>query len=267
MAYATILAEESGGVLNLTLNRPQAKNAMSLEMVAELSTALADAEKAGNVRVIVLRGAGGTFCAGGDIADMARASAAPEDGPDLLADVSRAFGEMCSAFSRTGIAVVAVVEGAALGGGFGLACVADVTIAASDAKFGLPETSLGIVPAQIAPALVERLGYGQAKRLAVLGGFVGAEEALRIGLVHEIAEDLDAAIARTVERILRCAPSAVAETKALLAAARFSDPGGMVERAALSFSAAVRGEEGAEGTKAFLDKRPPRWAPPSPRSR
>lgn len=263
MAYATILAGQAGGVLTLTLNRPQAKNAMSLEMVAELSTALAEAERNGTVRAIVLRGAGGIFCAGGDVSDMARASAAPPDGPDLLVDVSRAFGKMCSAFSRTGIAVVAAVEGAALGGGFGLACVADVTIAAPDAKFGLPETSLGIVPAQIAPALVERLGYGQAKRLAVLGGFVGADEALRIGLVHEIADDIDAALARTVGRILRCAPGALAETKALLAAARFSDPGGMVERAALSFAAAVRGEEGTEGTKAFLEKRRPHWAPPS----
>lgn len=263
MAYTTILSEESGGVLALTLNRPQARNAMSLEMVAELSTALAEAERGGAVRVIVLRGAGGTFCSGGDISDMERAGAAPAEGPDLVADVSRAFGEMCAAFSRTGIAVIAAVEGAALGGGFGLACVADVTIAAPDAKFGLPETSLGIVPAQIAPALVERLGYGQAKRLAVLGGFVDAQEALRIGLVHEIADDVDAALTRTVERILRCAPGAVAETKALLAAARFSDSGGMVERAALSFSAAIRGAEGMEGTRAFLDKRRPNWAPPS----
>lgn len=260
--YETILAEERAGVLSLTLNRPAVKNAMSLAMVRELRAALAAAEAGASVRVIVLRGAGGTFCAGGDIADMAKARAEPlvEGRSDPFAGVNRAFGEMLAGFAGTGLAVVAAVEGAALGGGFGLACVSDVTIAARGAKFGLPETSLGILPAQILPPLIERIGYGQTKRLAVIGGFIDIEEALSLGLVHEVADDLDAAVDACVRKILRCAPGALAAAKALLAEARLAPTGGIIDRAAELSAIALRSAEGAEGTAAFLEKRRPSWA-------
>ena len=266
--FATIIAEQRDGVLRLTLNRPAVRNAMSLEMVGELRAALRAAEAGGSVRVIVLRGAGGTFCSGGDISDMAKARGAePQGGSDPIAEVSRAFGELCAAFSRTGLAVVAVVEGAAMGGGFGLACVSDVTIAAPGAKFGLPETGLGLVPAQIVPLLMERLGAGQTRRLAVIGGFVGAEEALAIGLAHEVAKDVDAALEATLARILACAPEALAATKALIRQARLEPAEALVGHAAEVFAAAVRGAEGIEGMKAFLEKRKAAWVLPSPRSR
>jgi len=259
--YATILAEMRGSVLTLTMNRPTVRNAMSLEMVTELRDALARAEAGGKVRVIVLRGAGGTFCSGGDISDMAKARGqAVEGGPDPFVAVNRVFGEMCVAFASTGLAVITVVEGAAMGGGFGLVCVSDVTIAARDAKFGLPETSLGVVPAQIVPLLIERVGYSQTKRLAIVGGFVDADEALAIDLVHEIADDLDAAIEMQVARILRCAPGALAVTKTLIREARLAPLGAMVDRAAEIFATALRSPEGQEGTTAFLQKRRPAWA-------
>lgn len=260
--FTTILADEQDGVLTLTLNRPAVKNAMSLDMVDELRRALSVAEAGGTVRIVVLRGAGGTFCSGGDISDMAKArGAGAQVGPDPIAEVSRSFGALCVAFSRTGLAVVAVVEGSAMGGGLGLACVSDVTIAAPGARFGLPETSLGVVPAQIAPFLLERLGMSQTRRLAVIGGFVDAAEALKIGLAHEVAEDVDAALAATVARILKCAPQALAATKAVVREARLLPSDAMVDRAADVFAAAVRSEEGTEGTMAFLQKRKAAWAP------
>ena len=263
---ATIAIRRDGPVLHLTLNRPEVRNAMSLQMVYELRQALVDAHDDGGVRVIVLRGAGGHFCAGGDLKDMAAARAAPaadSEQDDPIAKVSAAFGALCVAYAATGIATVAVVEGTVMGGGFGLACVADVTIAGDNAVFRLPETSLGVVPAQIAPFLVERLGYSEARRLAVTGGTLDARQALGLGLVHEMhpAGALDHALAKLLADILRCAPQAVAATKALMAKARFSAPGSLVDEAALVFSRAVRGAEGMEGTSAFLAKRPPAWAP------
>jgi len=262
--------DDARGVLHLTLNRPASRNAMSLAMVDELLDALAHAEARGDVRVIVLRGAGGHFCAGADLADMAAARGARADGQgDALARANARFGALCAAFARTGIATVALLEGTVMGGGLGLACVVDVVLADATASLRLPETSLGLVPAQIAPFLVERVGSSQARRLAVTGGRLDAAQALAIGLVHEVhpapipgqACPLEQALATTLDAMLRCAPGAVAATKALMARARQLPPAALVDEAAAAFAAAARGAEGLEGTMAFLHKRAPSWAP------
>ncbi len=120
-----------------------------------------------------------------------------------------------------------------------------------------------MIPAQIAPFLVERLGYAEAKRLAVTGARFGASEAYRIGLVHKVCEsdtDLEAAIASTIQQVLACAPGAIAETKKLLRRARFEEPAGLVEHAATVFATAARGPEGEEGVRAFIERRKPSWA-------
>ena len=151
-----------------------------------------------------------------------------------------------------------------MGGGFGLACVADVALAAETALFRLPETALGVVPAQVAPFLVERLGYSQAKRLAVTGGRITASEALAIGLVHAVhaSDQFDAALTAVLTDILACAPGAIAATKALMVKARLTPPADLVQEAALVFSRAAQGPEGMEGAVAFLQKRKPNWAMP-----
>jgi isohexenylglutaconyl-CoA hydratase len=261
-AIAARVDGDNGAVLHLTLNRPEVRNAMSLRMVTELRLALAAAEAGGAVRIVVLRGAGGHFCAGGDIKDMAAARMQPTgDGEDAMANVNAQFGALCAAYARTPLALVAVLEGTVMGGGFGLACVADVAIASENVAFRLPETSLGVVPAQIAPYLVERIGYSQARRFAVTGARVGAEAALAIGLVHEVhaGDTLDAALTRVVGEILLCAPDALAQTKRLVARARFKEPADLIDEAAAVFAQAVRGAEGIEGTMAFVQKRRPSW--------
>ena len=265
MSAPTILTRADGGVLHLTLNRPELRNAMSLAMVLELRQALAAAEADGTTRIVVLRGAGGHFCAGADLKDLTNARLKLSGNPDGLAEVNAAFGELCVAFADTGLALVAALEGTVMGGGFGLACVADVAIASDSAMFRLPETSLGVVPAQIAPFLVERLGYAEAKRLAVTGGRIDAAQALALRLVHEVhpAEGLDGALARTIRDILQCAPGAIAATKALIRQARLRTPASLVHEASLVFSRAALGPEGTEGTAAFLQKRKPNWAPPT----
>lgn len=274
MGCETLVIRRDGAVLHVTLSRPENRNAMSLCMVQELQTVLQRAQQGGDVRVLVLRGAGGHFCAGGDIKDMASARMRALQSParaqevpsaaDPIAEVSARFGELCVAYANTPLALVVVTEGTVMGGGFGLACVADVTLASDTAVFRLPETSLGVVPAQIAPFLVERLGYSQAKRLAVTGGRVAAEEALRIGLVHAVhaPEHLDAALATVLADILACAPFALAATKALIAQARWRPAAELVADAAAVFSRAVQSSEGVEGTAAFLQRRKPSWATP-----
>jgi isohexenylglutaconyl-CoA hydratase len=270
----TLAVKRVGPVLHVTLNRPAARNAMSLRMVAELSAVLQAAQSGGLVRVMVLRGAGGHFCAGADLNDMAAARMqAMQDGSpatqsghvlDAVAQANVQFGELCIAYANTPLALVLVLEGSVMGGGMGLACVADVALAAESAVFRLPETSLGLVPAQIAPFLVQRLGYSQAKRLAVTGGRISAAAALSIGLVHAVhaPEQIDAALASVLAEILACAPGALAATKALMSEARLAPASDLVARAAQVFSAAVQGPEGLEGTMAFMQKRKPVWALP-----
>ncbi len=261
--FTTLLARREDSVLHITLNRPEVRNAMSLAMVLELRQALSAAEADGHTRVLVLRGAGGHFSAGADLRDMATARQQLDDDPEALVKVNAAFGDLCVAYAHTPLVVVAVLEGTVMGGGMGLACVADVALAGTGTVFRLPETSLGVVPAQIAPFLVERLGYAEAKRLAVTGGTLDAQAALDLRLVHAIHASgaLDRALAAVLHEVLQCAPGAVAATKQLMARARFHAPASMVQHAAEVFSAAALGEEGSEGMAAFLAKRPASWVP------
>lgn len=271
MKNVAILVEQKGAVLHVTLNRPDARNAMSLQMVAELRQVLRSAEATAGtpaaVRVVVLRGAGGHFCAGADLKDMAgarmRSMQRVHGEPDPIAEVNAEFGQLCVAYANTPLALVALLEGTVMGGGFGLACVADVAIASDTASFRLPETSLGVVPAQIAPFLVERLGYSQAKRLAVTGGRLGAAAALAVGLVHEVTttDDLQAALDRTLADLLACAPGALAATKSLMRRARFAPAVDLVQDAAAVFAQSAQSPEGIEGMTAFIQKRKPHWTP------
>lgn len=262
MSAETILEARQGEVLTLTLNRPKVRNAMSVIMVEELETALKAAEADAGVRVLILRGSGGHFCAGGDIKDLAKARHATMDGPvDPIAALNARFGHLALAFARTPLPFIAVVEGAVMGGGFGLACTADVTLALQGADFRLPETSIGILPAQIAPFLVERLGYSEAKRLALSGARLNAESALAVGLVHEVcsAADVDNTLQKHVDGFLRCGPAATAATKRLLQRYVSVDEAA-IDEAAREFAVAVRSEEALEGMTAFLQKRDPKWS-------
>ncbi len=261
--FETLLVERRGGVVYVMLNRPKLRNAMSLAMVDELLVLL-DVANASGDRAIVLRGAGGHFCSGGDIKDMGAAQAQPASaGDDPVARVNARFGQLCVAYAETGLPVVAVLEGAVMGGGFGLACVADVVIADEGAKFRLPETGLGVVPAQIAPFLVERLGYSEARRLAVTGGAIEAQDAQRLGLVHYLCageDSITTALEATLAQIRKGAPDAIAATKKLIRRARLEDATGLIDDAAAAFAEAARSDEGKEGLTAFLEKRPAKWA-------
>ncbi|MEK1836931.1 MAG: enoyl-CoA hydratase-related protein [Pseudomonas sp.] len=256
----TLLLERHNGVLHITLNRPDSRNAMSLQMVAELRAVLAAVRDDRQVRALVIGGAGGHFCAGADIKDMANARA---QGATAYRELNRAFGALLEETQHAPQVVITVLQGAVLGGGFGLACVSDIAMADHQAQFGLPETSLGLLPAQIAPFVVQRIGLTQARRLALTAARFDGTQARRMGLVHFVEHDPQALAERLDEvlaHVLCCAPGANAATKKLLLASAGQLSDGLLDQAAEWFSEAVTGDEGIEGTMAFVQKRKPGWA-------
>lgn len=236
-----------GPVLRITLARPERRNAFDAALIARLHEAFADV---GDARAVVLAGEGPSFCAGADV-EWQRASvdlSLEENAQDAL----RLY-EMLAAVDGCPAPVVAAVQGYALGGGSGLAACADVAVATPDATFGFTEVRLGIIPAVISPFVLARIG-AHARRYFTTGERFDAQTALRIGLVHEVSSDLDGAVRRIVDELLRSGPEAVRAAKRL--ARERPDSGEELARIA----AALRsGEEGQEGLRAFLEKRPPRW--------
>lgn len=263
-ATTHIRLDLQGPILYLWLNRPETRNALSADMVREIQATFDAIADDHNVRVVVIRGAGGTFCAGGNIKNMSEAGAPPTPGVvDELKAGNLRYGAMLLSIDEARQAVIAVVEGAAMGGGIGFASVADVTLAAANAEFAMTEVMLGIVPAAISPFVVRRIGLTAARRFGVSGAKLNGAEARALGFAHEVAADtpaLEALLTATINQILRCAPDAVAETKRLMHRAASGMPmTELLERAADSFANAVRGPEGREGTRAFVEKRKPNW--------
>lgn len=263
MSAPVVTQEQREGVLYLTLNNPERRNAMSLAMVELLQSALTEAAEQDNIRAIVIRGAGGHFCAGGDISDMAQARQQAMAGNSAsFSELNRAFGTLLCQVNQQPQVVICVTEGSVLGGGMGLACVADITLSSNGAKFGLPETTLGVIPAQIAPFLVQRIGLTQTRRLALTGARFDGKQAERLGVVHEAlpSEQLEQALTTTLQQIKQCAPNANRATKQLLFDTLEKPLEQVLDEAAEAFSQAVQSTEGAEGTMAFMQKRAPQWA-------
>lgn len=257
----TLALEKDGGVLHLTLNRPEVRNAMNDTMVRELETVFTSLSGMA-VRTVVMRGAGGHFCAGGDIKDMAAALAPSEDEDDPLQVFNRRFGRMATFVNHCPQTVIVVAEGAVRGGGMGLVSISDIALAHGNTSFGLPETGLGLPPAQITPFVVQRIGLTQARRLALTGATFDASRALELGLVHEVADGDDALAAlldKTLDEVSRCAPGANAMTKRLMLEVGVEPLESLLDAASEMFAAAARSDEGKEGMRAFVEKRKPNW--------
>jgi isohexenylglutaconyl-CoA hydratase len=261
MPHESLIVERDGPVLKLTLNRPDVRNALAPPMVAALAEALQQARDDEGVRVVVLMGAGGNFCAGGDFRNMEASDAARGGSKEITAANNRRFGTLLEMADALPKAVIALVEGAAMGGGIGLVSISDWAIAEKAAQLGTPEVTVGLVPAQIAPFVVARIGVTQARRLATYGLRLGAAEAQRIGLVHEVADnhaDLMSKGVAAINQCLRCSPQAVAETKKLVRMSAREALGASLDQASHMFAAALAGDA-REGIRAFLDKRKPAW--------
>jgi len=239
--------EREGSVLRVTLARPERRNAFDAELIRALTEAFADVSDA---RVVVLAGDGESFCAGADI-EWQR-SAIDLSYEENVEDALRLHA-MLEAIDSCPAPVVARIHGYCLGGGCGLAASVDVALAADDATFGFSEVKLGIVPAVISPFVLSRIGEGAARRYFLTGERFDAATALHIGLVHEVAADLDEAVERVAGELLSSGPEAIRAAKALIRARPSGDE-------AAHIAAELRtSEEGQAGLRAFLEKRPAPW--------
>jgi enoyl-CoA hydratase/carnithine racemase len=234
--------ERDGDVLRVTLARPERRNAFDAALIAELTEAFSNV---GDVRAVVLTGEGQAFSAGADI-EWQRSSI-DLSFEENVEDAHRLY-RMCETIDRCPAPVVARIQGYALGGGSGLAACADIAVAAPDAIFGFSEVKLGIIPAVISPFVLPKIGQ-HARRYFLTGERFDAQTALRIGLVHEVANDLDQAVARIVNELLTSGPNAVREAKRLIR----EHPQG--EETAQIAARMRTSEEGQERLRAFFERR------------
>ena len=260
-----LLLERDFARIGITFNRPEARNAMNIAMADELEAVFAAVEDDRSVRAIVLRGSGKHFCAGGDLKDMTDALGRPGVGePDRLFHVNRRFGDLLRRVDAAPQAVVAVVHGAARGAGFGLACVADVVLVRADCSFAMPETGLGLPPAQILPFVARRIGPYWARRLALTGRPMSGTEAVEAGLAAAACADdgaLEQALQETLAAIAGRGPMAIAQTKHLIADLERRPLPLLLDEGARLVADSSRDGEGREGLAAFFAKRAPDWAP------
>jgi methylglutaconyl-CoA hydratase len=255
-----------GPVTTVTLNRPDVRNAFNEDLIRALTEWAESVTPDGTTRVAVLQGAGSVFCAGADVNWMSKMVGYSRE--ENLDDARRAAG-MLHALDSVPVPLIGRIHGAALGGGAGLAAVCDVVVAAEDAVFGFTEVVLGILPAMISPYVVRRIGLSAARELCLSGVRFSSARAREIGLVHEVAaaERLDLAVDKHVQLFLKAAPSAVARTKKLLSDVSGRRPGDVMALTVDAIATQRVSPEGQDGLRAFLEKRPPKWAHPSKPSR
>ena len=253
------LTIDQRGVATLMLNRPDKHNAMSAQMISDLTDAAKDIGANTDIRVVVLGANGASFCAGGDLNwmrdQMAADTATRRAGATALA-------QMLGALNTLPQPVIGRIHGNAFGGGIGLACICDVAIGVTGAKFGLTETKLGLIPATIGPYVLARMGESFARRVFMSSRVFDASEAETYGIIAKAVspETLEVAIEAEVTPYLNCAPNAVAAAKALARrlGPRIDDT--TVTASIDALIAAWDGKEAAQGIAAFFDKQPPPWA-------
>ncbi|WP_416898244.1 MAG: enoyl-CoA hydratase/isomerase family protein [Minwuia sp.] len=261
--YRSIRLERRGTRAWLTLNRPEARNALTHSMMEEIGDAVGHVARDPDARVLILRGAGGNFSAGGDLNAMQ--DMPPEPGPgeeDPMFQPYRFFGDVLHDLDRLAKPVIAVVEGGAAGGGFGMACCADVAIIRDDAKLALPEPKVGFIPSQIIPFIARRMGAGQLRRIAVLGQRISGEEAYRLGVSHYLTRsdaETEAVLARVLAEIDRNDPAAVAAVKDVVLRCGDEPMVETLDAAARHLIALLRRPEAPAGMRAFLAKQDPPW--------
>jgi methylglutaconyl-CoA hydratase len=244
---SNLRTERDGPLLRVTMARPERRNAFDAALIAELTDAFANV---GDARAVLLAGDGPSFSAGADVEWMR--SSVDLTYQENVAD-ALALRAMLDAIDSCPAPVVARVQGHALGGGCGLVACSDIAIASPDAQFAFSEVKLGIVPAVISPFALAKIGSSHARRWFVTGERFDAQVALRIGLVSEVADDLDAAVDHAVAELLSAGPGAARAAKELARTTHTA------QQTAERIAAHRTGTEGQEGLRAFLEKRAPTW--------
>jgi len=258
----TLLLKYSEGRLYITLNRSERRNAMNNKMNQELHDIADFLALSDTVRVVILQGAGGHFCAGGDIKERKNQTDSSAQNTDPARDRNIKSGQLFKKFWSLPQTLIVVVEGSAMGGGFGLACLADLTLVHTDAKLGMPETTLGIAPAQIAPYVVKRIGLTRAKQMALTGERINGEKAYQLGIAQYLAastKELNDQLETVIQQVECCGPKACAATKKIMHEVGHQNDDEMIEFSADIFSKLNKQDEGREGHRAFVEKRKPIW--------
>ena len=258
MAYQTLHLEFSGEIATITLNRPEKRNAISAEMIAELLSAFDEVE-ASPARVVILTGAGKAFCSGMDLEALkALATQSPAEQREDARRLARLFRRIWSFPKPT----IAAVNGPAIAGGCGLATLCDFTIAVPEAKFGYPEVRIGFLPAVVSVFLVRQIGEKQARDLLLTGRTIDAAEAHRIGLVTQIvpAKELMITAQILAATLLACSPVSLRMTKKLLCDFAAPEIDRELELAAAESAQIRTTQDFREGLASFLEKRAPRWS-------
>ena len=249
---------DARGIVQLRLSRPGKRNALSAQMIAELTAFAEAASKRRDWRAVILTGEGDAFCAGGDLDWMRQQMAA--DRQTRMAEARKLAG-MLGALNALSQPLIGAVHGSAFGGGVGLACVCDLVLATPETLFGLTETRLGLIPATIGPYVLARLGEGRARRIFMSGKRFKAVEAMELGIVARLVDGdgLMAEAVREAEQYLAAAPGAVAAAKALARSlSRSLDPA-RIEESIIALADTWEQDEAREGVAAFFEKRKPSW--------
>ena len=257
------LALESGW-LTIWFNQPKSRNPLTDDMRSELLSVLDAVREDRRIRGITLRGKGGFFCAGGDLKSfklLASGAASRQSTIQMSSDI----GKLLAAVDSMPQLVVALVEGAAIAGGFGLACCADIVLCERKARFAMTETAIGLSPAQIAPYVIQKLGYPTARKLMLTAARFDGDGAFKLGFADELGDDaaaLEQKEAAIKAQLQQCAPGAVADSKALILALNgVTDTNQVIDIAANNFADRVQSSEALEGISSFFEKRSPAWAP------
>ncbi len=260
--YEKIICERDGGWMTIWFNSPENRNALSRQLTTEFMSALKAIKDDKTIRGVTLRGKGGVFCAGGDL----KGFFADQSGDDPKAGfkkMNREAGDLFDLVMGLPQVVVVYVQGAAIAGGLGLMCCADIIIVEKNAKFSLTETMIGIAPAQIAPIVVARTGLPIARRIMLTGARFLGEDTPDYNLSDYVVEneaDYEAILKNLKKGIYQCAPGAIGLTKEILMATAHLDREGQKDFAAEKFADAITSDEGREGIASFVGKRKPSWA-------
>ena len=259
MSYSTItLSTDQDGIANLMLNRPGKHNALSAEMIAEITDVTKSLASDSSIRAVILSGSGKSFCAGGDLAWMKEQMTATR--PHRISE-ARKLAEMLFQLNTLPMPLIGKIHGNAFGGGVGLVSVCDTAFCTKNAKFALTETRLGLIPATISPYVCAKIGETNARYTGLSARMMSAAEAVKTGLINEVVEDLDTVVNAESRRYLDLAPAAVAATKALFRSLGPKVDADVIDQTIERLADTWEHPEAMEGVSAFFEKRDPNWKP------
>ena len=257
MGYNTLQLDiDDRGVASLVLDRPEKHNALSAEMIAEIIDAAAVLGQDDVVRVVVLSANGKSFCAGGDLMWMQEQMSATRE---VRMREARKLAVMLNVLNELPKPLIGKIHGNAFGGGVGMLSVCDMAISSKNAKFGLTETKLGLIPATISPYVLARIGEGKARQVFMSARIFDADKAMELGFLGAITDDLDSAVEDEVQQYLKVAPNAVAAAKALARSLGPVIDGELIDGTIERLADTWENPEASEGVGAFFEKRKPHW--------